>query len=202
MTQHVPTAPLSRRSALRLLGGAGAALPLAGCGGSLNYLAGDVLGPKIQIDASRPYTAVDPGKAVAMINAYRAKSGVGPLSLDSRLNAIAASYARAMASVDKMSHALEPWGPLQKRLRAGGYAYLTAGENLGVGYRNLEDAFEGWRRSPAHDRGMKDADMTHMGIASVYKPDSGWKTFWCLILAKPRGSGTASASGGPFAMGQ
>jgi uncharacterized protein YkwD len=186
----------NRRIVLRGLWVAGAGAGLAACG-----VIGDITGPKITIDASRPYRPVEPGKAVATINAYRARSGVGPLSLDGRLTQIAATYARHMADQDKMSHALSPWGPLDKRLKDAGYAYATAGENLGVGYRDLDDAFEGWRRSPAHDRGMKDADMTVMGIASEYRPNTGWKTFWCLMFARPKSAGPAEARGGPFSMG-
>lgn len=188
---------IRRRDLVGALGLGGLLLPLAGCGGMP-----DVFGPKITIDPSRPYVPVDPAKAAATINAYRAKAGSGPLTVDPQLNRIAAAYAANMASVDKMSHALSPWGPLDKRLRDGGYAYATAGENLGVGYRDLEDAFQGWRNSPAHDRGLKDPDMTHMGIASVYRPSTGWKTFWCLIFARPKGSGATAGSGGPFGMGQ
>ena len=198
MTDHPSELRIDRRALLRGLGVAGAALPLAACGGRLDYLSGEVFGPKITIDATRPYTAVDPGRAAAIINAYRARSGARPLAVDGTLNSIAAAYARAMASVDKMSHALSPWGPLDKRLRAGGYAYASAGENLGVGYRNIDDAFEGWRTSSAHDAIMRDASKTHMGIASVYRPDSGWKTFWCMIVARPRGAEAAGERVGPF----
>ncbi|MEJ1157096.1 CAP domain-containing protein [Prosthecomicrobium sp. N25] len=194
MTPPIP-AP-TRRLVLRGLSLAGVSTGLSACG-----MLSDITGPKITIDASRPYKPVDPERAVATINAYRAKSGVGPLAHDPKLTAAARTYARHMAEADKMSHALSPWGPLDKRLRDAGYAYATAGENLGVGYRDLEDAFEGWRRSPAHDRGMKDPDMTVMGIASEYRPDSGWKTFWCLMFARPREAGAPVARGGPFSMG-
>lgn len=183
MTNPPSDLDFARRFVLRSAGLTILALPLASCGGGLMP---DVFGPKITIDPSRPYKAADPGRAAAMISAYRAKNGVGPLAVDGRLNQIAGTYARHMAKLDKMSHALPPYGPLDQRLKSAGYPYATAGENLGVGYRDLDDAFEGWRRSPAHDRGMKDADMTVMGIASEYRPDSGWKTFWCLMLARPR----------------
>ena len=62
-----------------------------------------------------------------------------------------------------MSHELEPWGGLEKRLKAGGYAYETAGENLGQGYRTIQQTIQGWKNSPAHDRGLKDADIDPHG---------------------------------------
>jgi uncharacterized protein YkwD len=158
------------------------AVSLAGCGMGVDLDSSRTT----SIDPSKPYVPVNPSKAAATISAYRARSGIAPLAVDNRLVQISTAYARNMASVDQMSHSLSPWGPLDKRLRDGGYPYRTAGENLGVGYRTFEDAFEGWQRSPAHDRGMKDADMTVMGIGSVYDPKTRWKCFWCLMFARPR----------------
>ena len=201
MTDRTLELALTRRGLIRVFGLAGAALPLAACGGNLNYLAGDTFGANIKIDPKRPYVPVDPAKAVAMTNAYRAKSGLQPVSLDGTLTSICSRYANAMAAVDKMSHALPPYGALDKRLKDGGYLYATGAENLGVGYRTLEDAFEGWRTSSGHDANLRKADVTQMGIASVFKPDTGWKTFWCMILARPRGTPSMTAGGGgPFGM--
>lgn len=132
------------------------------------------------------YVPVDPKEAARLINAYRADNGVGPLALDSDLARLAADYAGKLAEAGRMSHDLEPWGGLEKRLKGGGYAYETAGENLGQGYRTLAQAIQGWKNSPAHDRGLKDADMTRMGIASAENPKKRGDVYWCLIFARPR----------------
>ena len=145
-----------------------------------------------------PYVPVDPAKAARLINAYRTASGVGTLDLDADLVRIAGDYARHLAEAGRMTHELEPWGGLEKRLKSAGYPYATAGENLGQGYRTIEQTIAGWKRSPPHDRGMKDADMTRMGIASVENPRKRGDVYWCLIVAKPRPAG-APAGSGPFA---
>lgn len=132
------------------------------------------------------YVPVDPAKALALINAYRAENGVAPLALDGELTRLARDYAGKLARAGRMSHELEPWGGLEKRLKDGGYAYETAGENLGQGYRTIEQTIQGWKNSPAHDRGLKDADMTRMGIASVENPAKRGDVYWCLIFARPR----------------
>ena len=144
------------------------------------------------------YVPVDPAKAVRLLNAYRAENGIAPLELDGDLVRIAGDYARHLAEAGRMTHELEPYGGLEKRLKAGGYAYATAGENLGQGYRTIEQTIAGWKRSPPHDRGMKDVDMTRMGIASVENPRKRGDVYWCLIVAKPRPAG-APAGSGPFA---
>lgn len=138
------------------------------------------------------YVPVDPEKAVRLINAYRAENGIAPLALDGELTRLARIYAGHLAEAGRMSHELEPWGGLEKRLRDGGYAYETAGENLGEGYRTIEQTIAGWKKSPPHDRGLKDADMTRMGIASVENPKKRGDVYWCLIFARPRRVMTAT----------
>ena len=145
-----------------------------------------------------PYVPVDPVKAARLLNAYRAENGIAALELDADLVRIAGDYARRLAEAGRMTHDLEPFGGLDKRLKAAGYPYATAGENLGQGYRTLEQTIAGWKRSPPHDRGMKDADMTRMGIASVDNPKKRGEVYWCLIVARPRPAG-APAGSGPFA---
>lgn len=142
------------------------------------------------------YVPVDPAKAQRLINEYRAQNGVAPLALDGELTRLARDYAGKLAEAGRMSHELEPWGGLEKRLRAGGYAYETAGENLGQGYRTIEQQIQGWKNSPPHDRGLKDADMTRMGIASVENPNKRGDVYWCLIFARPRRAPIATPTAG------
>jgi hypothetical protein len=179
----------SRRAALRLLGVAGLAGLVAACarGPALVETVDDVA-----------YVPVDPAKAVRLLNAYRAENGIAALELDADLVRIAGDYTRHLAEAGHMTHELEPYGGLEKRLKAAGYPYATAGENLGQGYRTIEQTIAGWKRSPPHDRGMKDVDMTRMGIASVENPRKRGDVYWCLIVAKPRPAGAAMGTG-PFA---
>ncbi len=160
-----------------------AAAVLAACQGNAPV---STVKPSFYSDLASPSAQVDQVKALAMINEYRAKNGSGPLRLDPELSRIAASYARVMADADQMSHSVTEDTKIGPRLRANGYAFVAAGENIAAGYRTLAEAFSGWRQSPRHDRGMKDKEMTAMGIATAYNPNSKYKVFWCLILAKPR----------------
>src|SRR3954453_6031208 len=72
---------------------------------SLAACASEVVEPPVSrraLDAVR----LDPAEAVAWLNAYRAKSGLGPVRLDAELTALAQAQADAMASADKVSHDL------------------------------------------------------------------------------------------------
>ncbi len=153
--------------------------------------------PTFYDDLARPGAAVDAAKAVEMISGYRARFDVPPLRLDPELSRIAADYARQMAEADRMTHSLSPDQKIGSRLKAAGYAFDAAGENIAAGYRTLAEAFSGWRDSPRHDAGMKDAEMTVMGIGTAYNPDSKYKVFWCLILARPKGEAVVVPGVGP-----
>lgn len=158
-------------------------LALAGCESAPKPQASQ---PSFYRDLASPYAEVDAVKALAMINEYRARSGSGPLRLDPGLNRIAKAYAETMARADKMGHAVAPGESIIERLNRNGYSALTAGENVAAGYRTLAEAFSGWRDSPRHDRGMKDPQMTLMGIGTAYNPNSKYKVFWSLIFAAPK----------------
>lgn len=141
--------------------------------------------PAFYEDLASPTARVDENKALSMLNQYRAQSGIAPLTLDPRLSRIAEDYARKMAAADKMGHNVDGQSLLGGRLKGYGYPFSNAGENVAAGYHTLAEAFSGWRQSPPHDRGMKDPEMSLMGIATAYNPNSKYKVFWCLILAHP-----------------
>jgi uncharacterized protein YkwD len=86
-----------------------------------------------------------------------------------------------------MTHSLSAESKIGPRLKAAGWEFAAAGENIAAGYRTLAEAFSGWRDSPRHDRGMKDPEMTVVGIGIAQNPNSKYKVFWCLILARPKG---------------
>ncbi len=157
--------------------------------------------PTFYEDLASPVARVDEAKMLSMLNQYRAQSGIAPLTLDPRLSRIAGDYAKKMAAADKMGHDVDGHSLLGTRLKGYGYPFSNAGENVAAGYHTLAEAFSGWRQSPPHDRGMKDPDMSLMGIATAYNPNSKYKVFWCLILAHPpvvTADGTLmGATGGP-----
>lgn len=184
--------PTSRANAFLAL--LGAALVLAACA---DKPAPQASKPSFYQDLASSYVEVDAQKAVQMINQYRANNGSGPLRLDPELNRIAKAYAQTMAKADRMSHAVTSADQIGSRLKANGYAFDAAGENIAAGYRTLAEAFSGWRESKAHDRGMKDPEMTVMGIGTAYNPNSKYKVFWCLIFAKPKSVALGTPGVGP-----
>ncbi len=149
-------------------------------------LAGCTETPQVEV-ISNPATApvpVDPAEAARIINAFRADNGVPPVRVNAALNAIAQDYADRLAAYGQLTHELG--GNLASRLRRGGYAYLAAGENLGAGYRSIDEAVARWEASPGHRANLLEAPLTQMGIATAFNIDSPYRTFWVLVLAAPR----------------
>ncbi len=128
---------------------------------------------------------VSPEAAASMITGYRATRGLSAVTVDPRLNKMAADQARAMAAVDQVGHDVKGGGSFEKRLTASGFDAGLAVENVGAGYRTLAEAFSGWRDSPKHNANMLKPGVTRLGIGTAYAPKSKYKVYWSLILAKP-----------------
>jgi uncharacterized protein YkwD len=126
---------------------------------------------------------LDANAAQSMISGYRSNNGLGPVVIDPALMQLASEQARSMAEHDKLDHSVSR--PFQQRLQQSGFDASVAVENIGAGYDDLAEAFSGWRESPAHRANMLNRDVTRMGIATAYAPQSKYKVFWSLILAKP-----------------
>ncbi len=124
-------------------------------------------------------------EALRMINKYRRENNLRPLTLDVLLTKAAKAHSRDLAKWDRISHygsdGSNPWD----RVRRTGYKARLAAENVGTGQASLDEVFEGWRKSPGHNKNLLLRDATHMGIALVQDPKTEFKTFWTLVLGTP-----------------
>ena len=124
---------------------------------------------------------LDPAAAQSMISGYRGNNGLGALTIDPDLMKLAEEHSRSMAARDKLDH--DVGKASNQRVRAGRFDAKVAVENVSAGYHTLAEAFSGWRDSPPHRANMLNRNVTRMGIAAVYSPNSKYKVFWTLILA-------------------
>jgi uncharacterized protein YkwD len=139
--------------------------------------------PSFYIDLATTDATLDANAAQSMISGYRGNNGLGAVTLDPELMKLAADQARTMAAKDKLDH--DVGRPFQDRIQRSGFDAAVAVENIGAGYHTLAEAFSGWRDSPPHRANMLNGNVTKMGIAAAYAPQSKYKVFWSLILAKP-----------------
>ncbi|MCX5571428.1 CAP domain-containing protein [Kaistia nematophila] len=184
---------LSSRRLPPLLAALTAAAVLAGCSETVVDTT-----PKSPVFYNRIDSAgatVDPQAAASLISGYRMNKGLGTVTVDPLLNKMAADQARAMAKADKVNH--DVGGSFQRRLAASGFDAGIAAENVGAGYRTLAEAFSGWRDSPHHNANMLKPGVTKIGIGTAYAPNSKYKVYWSLVLAKPY-ERPAVVGGGPL----
>ena len=137
--------------------------------------------PTMYLNMTEPGAKLDPQAAATMISLYRKNNGLGAVVIDGELMRIAEGQSQAMASRNKLDHDVK--APLPKRLQAAGYKATVAVENVSAGYHTLAEAFSGWRDSPPHRANMLQNDVTKLGIAASYAPNTKYKVFWTLILA-------------------
>ncbi len=132
-----------------------------------------------------PQARLDPVTAARFINNYRANNGLPPVTIDPRLNAIAADQARYMADRNDVTTALQAERQTATRLRTAGYPFSLAVENVSAGYHTFAEAFSGWRESRIHNENMLNPAVRTMGIATAFVPGSKYKVFWSLVLVAP-----------------
>jgi uncharacterized protein YkwD len=126
-------------------------------------------------------------EAEGLINAERARAGLGPVRINSRLEIAASTQARLMAEADKLAHAARAGQGLPARLEQAGYVG-RAGENISAGRSSLDDAIQAWMHSPGHRANMLNPDFTEFGIAAARVGpgrDSRYSIYWALILGAP-----------------
>lgn len=123
-----------------------------------------------------------PDQAQKLINAYRAKNGLRPLSLNAKLQSAAQMHAEDLARHDRISHFGSDGSDIEFRARKSGYVFNLVAENVGTGQFSVEEIVKGWRESPSHNENLLLPDAKHMGIALVYKPETEFKTFWALVV--------------------
>ncbi|QEL25888.1 CAP domain-containing protein [Bosea sp. F3-2] len=125
--------------------------------------------------------SLDPAQAGRILNTYRASNGLGPVRPDPRLMAMAQRQADAMVAANALSH--DAGGNFTARIHAAGVDAARAAENLGGGYFSVEEAFDGWRKSPGHDANLRLKEVTRYGIALSKDPRTSYRAWWVLVVA-------------------
>jgi len=115
-------------------------------------------------------------------NRYRASKGKPPLTIDSRLTSAAKKHADWMARTGNFSHTGENGSSPFDRMRAAGYNYRAAGENIAYGYATVEAVMQGWINSPGHESNIR-GDYAHVGFGVSAGSDG--RLYWVADFGTP-----------------
>jgi uncharacterized protein YkwD len=108
-------------------------------------------------------------KDITMLtNAERSKEGLGALTFNTRLAAMAEAKAIDMINKQYFAH-VSPDGTDVTKLAANvHYAYLNLGENLALGdFRSSDDVVTGWMNSPGHRANILNKNFTEIGVSAI-----------------------------------
>lgn len=118
---------------------------------------------------------------IAFTNQQRVAAGLTPLVKNDELMASAQSKAQDMLAHDYWAHfapdKTSPWD----FIRAAGYTYMHAGENLAKGFTDNQSVVTAWMQSSEHRKNILDPSFQDVGIAVVQGQLLGHKT--TLVVA-------------------
>lgn len=128
------------------------------------------------------------------VNRARQAAGCPALVVSDALTSVAYSHAKAMAEQDFFSHTGKNGSKISNRIKATGYRYSTAAENIGMGYASVAEAMQGWMTSSGHRDNILNCKLTETGIAMYYQADDkplpgrnfAAKYYWVEVFARPK----------------
>jgi uncharacterized protein YkwD len=126
-------------------------------------------------------TALD-ARVLELVNAERAKNGLPRLNLDPTLCQAARWLAEDMARRDCFSHTDGLGRTVAERLRALGYRYRSAGENIARGQATADEVVKGWLRSTGHRSNILSPEFREVGLAAVADVSGSRGIHWVQVF--------------------
>ena len=120
-------------------------------------------------------------QVVNLVNSERAAQGLTALQKDSRLAALAQQKAEDMAKNQYFSHTSPTYGSAFDMLKAAGYSYKTAGENIAMGQKSAASVMDGWMHSSGHRANILHTSNEKIGVGYAVSADG--MPYWVQIFA-------------------
>lgn len=120
---------------------------------------------------------------LAAINAYRRQAGLSAVTPSKTLSKIAQAHACDMKQMGKYSHVGSNGSDLKQRLKAGGYRFRTAVENVGQ-FQATTGAAQWWYGSRGHRANLLSPGIREAGLGVALGADR--KYYWVMVGGKSR----------------
>lgn len=112
-------------------------------------------------------SSISSANIVSLTNVQREKYGLSKVKNNSKLASAALAKANNMFKEQYWNHfgpnGETPW----QFIKASGYTYVYAGENLAKGFKTAEGVMEAWMASPTHRENLLSGNYTEIGVAVV-----------------------------------
>jgi uncharacterized protein YkwD len=109
-----------------------------------------------------------------LTNAIRKEHRLPALKVNATLVKCARAHSDNMAKQSTLAHSLDDKSPFD-RLRAAGYTYRAAGENIATG-RSAKGAFDGWMESEGHRKNILSSEFSEIGLGAATTGDPKYYT--------------------------
>ena len=121
---------------------------------------------------------------VAIVNAARAREGLLPVKLDTRLMQAAQGLADDLAERGTVSHADRRGGRPPERFAQVGYRYAVAEEAVAGGETNCAEVVADWLASPHHRAILLAAEVRDAGVGHAFRSDDPHRMhhYWVIDL--------------------
>lgn len=106
-------------------------------------------------------------KVVELTNQERAKNGVPPLKIDSKLSKMARDKSRDMQTSHYFDHTSPTYGSPFDMMKKYGITYNYAGENIAMGQRSPEEVVNAWMNSEGHRKNILNSNYNYIGVGYV-----------------------------------
>lgn len=117
-------------------------------------------------------------QVVALVNKERAKEGLAPLSVDTKVQA--AAQVRALECEQSFSHTRPNGSNFATALKEQNVSYRRAGENIAWGQRSPEEVVKAWMNSAGHRANIMNSNFTKIGVG--YYQNAKGVNYWSQLF--------------------
>jgi uncharacterized protein YkwD len=124
-------------------------------------------------------------QVLSLANTERAKAGCGPLKLNSKLNSAAQAHSTDMATHNYFSHDSRDGSSPFDRIKAAGYSFTAAAENIAAGSTTAAGVMDQWMNSAGHKANILNCTYVDLGVGFANGVNADYPTYWTQDFAKP-----------------
>lgn len=119
-------------------------------------------------------------QVVNLVNEERAKEGLAPLTIDTKVQA--AAQVRAKECEQLFSHTRPNGSSFATALKEQSVSYRSAGENIAWGQRSPQEVVNAWMNSSGHRANIMNANFTTIGVG--YYQNANGVNYWCQLFTR------------------
>ncbi|PQP82277.1 serine protease [Paenibacillus sp. PCH8] len=103
-------------------------------------------------------------QVVKLVNAERAKAGLGALASDALLDKVAVAKVKDMSNNNYFDHQSPTYGSPFDMMKQFGVTYSYAGENIAKGQKTPQEVVTAWMNSEGHRANILGKNFTKIGV--------------------------------------